>query len=211
MAQILNMARLYLSRDFDPAIADYAPRFAGKIDLVAEAGINPAAYTKKSHPDLKGVVVWHVGNAEIVAAARQIADQTGAELIWADPGAVQQETLSIIRFIYTLFSQIKMGRMVTDSYAVFNTRLRTWKGRPISAFGNGPSLGQVVQSQFDPGPALRAVCNSTIADEAALAHLKPELLFCGDPVQHCGTSLYAGRFRQDLARALQDPMRVVFT
>ena len=210
-AQILNMARLYLSRDFDPAIADYAPRFAGKVEIVAETDINPAAYTKKSHPDLKGIVVWHVGNPEIVAAAHRIAAQTGAELIWADPAAVQQETLSIIRFIYTFFSQEEMRRMVTESYAVFTAHLKKWKGRPVSAFGNGPSLGKVVQAKFDPGPTLRAVCNSTIGDETALAHLKPELLFCGDPVQHCGASLYAGRFRQDLARAMQDPMRVVFT
>jgi len=34
-----------------------------------------------------------------VAAARQIAEQTGAELVWADPTTVQQETLSIIRFV----------------------------------------------------------------------------------------------------------------
>jgi hypothetical protein len=55
------------------------------------------------------------------------------------------------------------------------------------------------------------VCNSTIADEAVLEYLKPELLFCGDPVQHCGPSLYAGRFRQGLARAMQDPYRFVVT
>lgn len=68
-----------------------------------------------------------------------------------------------------------------------------------------------MESKLDPGATLRAVCNSTIADEAALDHLRPELLFCGDPVQHCGASLYAGRFRADLARAMEDPSRVVFT
>jgi hypothetical protein len=55
------------------------------------------------------------------------------------------------------------------------------------------------------------VCNSTIADEAALAHLKPALLFCGDPVQHAGASLYAGKFREDLARAMAAPDRYVVT
>src|SRR5262249_11729058 len=77
------------------------------------------------------------------------------------------------------------------------------------AFGNGPSLAKVVESKFDPGPGLRAICNSTIADEAALDHLRPELMFCGDPVQHCGVSLYAGRFRQDLARAMAGPSPVL--
>jgi hypothetical protein len=58
---------------------------------------------------------------------------------------------------------------------------------------------------------LRMVCNSTIGDTAALGHLRPEILFCGDPIQHCGASLYAGRFRQDMARALEDPSRVLIT
>jgi len=210
-AQILSMAKVYISRDFDPAIAGYAPRFADKITLLADRDLDPARYTKALYPDLKGVIVWHTGDARAVAAARQIASQTGAELIWADPATVQQETLSIIRFTYQLFPQAEMERMVNESYGVFRTHLKTWQGRPVSAFGNGPSLAKVVETKFDPGPGVRAVCNSTIGDEAALAHLKPSLLFCGDPIQHCGASLYAGRFRQDLARAMLDPARVLFT
>ncbi len=125
--------------------------------------------------------------------------------------AVQQETLSVIRFVYKLVPQADMKQMVDASYGVFRARLKKWKGRPVSAFGNGPSLAKVVEARRDPGPTLRAVCNSTIADEAALDHLKPELMFCGDPIQHCGASLYAGRFRQDLARAMTAPDRVLFT
>ena len=62
-----------------------------------------------------------------------------------------------------------------------------------------------------PGATLRAICSSTIGDEDALNFLKPELLFCGDPVQHCGSSLYAGRFRADLAKAMADPSRLLIT
>jgi hypothetical protein len=211
MGQILSMAKIYLSRDFDPAIATYAPRFDGKITLAEERALDPARYTKAAYPNLKGIIVWHVGNDQAVIAARQIAAQTGAELVWADPTAVQQETLSTIRFSYKLFSQEELGALVNQCFGTFMKRLKDWKGRPVSAFGNGPSLGKVVETKFDPGPTLRAVCNSTIGDEAALAHLKPEFLFCGDPVQHCGASLYAGRFREDLARAMKDPSRVVFT
>jgi hypothetical protein len=209
--QVLGMAKIYLNRDFDPTIAIYAPRYTGKVAIFADQELNPAAYTKETYPGLKGVIVWHVGDAAAVAAARQIAAQTGAELVWADPATVQQETLSVIRFGYKLFEQSEMRQMVEESFAAFKTRLKGWKGRPVSAFGNGPSLGRVVSAKFDPGPTLRAICNSTITDEEALAHLKPELMFCGDPVQHCGPSLYAGQFRRDLARAMEDPARVVFT
>lgn len=97
--QILSMAKVYLSRDFDPAIATYAPRFVGKIDVRADRDLDPSRYTKASYPNLKGVIVWYTGDAGAVAAARQIAAQTGAELVWADPTTVQQETLSIIRFV----------------------------------------------------------------------------------------------------------------
>ena len=209
--QILSMGKVYLNRDFDPAIADYAPRFAGKVTLLQDVSLDPARYTKALYPDLKGIIVWYTADDRAVAAARRIAAQTGAELVWADPQTVQQETLSVIRFIYQFFPQLELQALVTDCYAAFTQHLKSWKGRPVSAFGNGPSLGKVVESKFDPGPTVRAICNSTIGDEAALAHLKPEIMFCGDPVQHCGVSLYAGRFRADLARAMQDPSRVVIT
>src|SRR4051812_45897167 len=81
-AQILSMAKAYLSRDLDPAIADFAPRYEGKIKLIEDRTIDPARYTS---PDIKGVIVWHTGDANAVAAARAIAAQTGAELVWADP------------------------------------------------------------------------------------------------------------------------------
>lgn len=103
------MAKPYLSRDFDPAIADYALRVSGKVALSAERALNPGAYTKERFPDLKGILVWHVGDAEAVAAARQIAEQTGAEIVWTDPAAVQQETLQTIRFAYKFFAQEEMG------------------------------------------------------------------------------------------------------
>lgn len=33
VAQVLAMAKIYMSRDFDPAIADLAPRYEGKIEI----------------------------------------------------------------------------------------------------------------------------------------------------------------------------------
>ena len=209
--QILGMAKLYLSRDFDPGIADFAPRFEGKVDISNDPEWDPARFTKARFPNLKGVLVWHVGNPEVVAAARQIAAQTGAEIVWVDPAAVQQETLQTIRFVYKFFEQAEMAVLVNEGYGAFRKHLKTWKGKSLSAFGNGPSLAKVVEAKMSPATELRAICNSTIGDTAALEHLKPQLMFCGDPVQHCGVSIYAGRFRQDLARAMADPERVLFT
>jgi hypothetical protein len=161
--------------------------------------------------DLKGIIVWNASDAQIVAAAKQIASKTGAELIWADPSTVHQETLVTIRFVYQFFQQTELEKLVNRSYETFRKNIYRWKNRRISAFGNGPSLENVVKSKVNLESTVRAVCNSTISDTAALARLKPELLFCGDPVQHCGPSLYAGQFRQDLADAMSDPSRILFT
>jgi len=203
-SQILSMARVFLNRDFDPGIADFAPRYEGKIEIPATKTFDLARYR------LKGIIVWHVDD-QTVAEARRIAAQTGAEVVLADPTAIQQETLLVIRFAYSLFENSELEQLVNECYRAFSERLKTWKGKSVAAFGNGPSLAKVVAAKIDPAADLRMICNSTLGDTAALEHLKPEILFCGDPVQHCGVSLYAGKFRQDMARALEDPSRVLIT
>ena len=205
--QILDMARVYISRDLDPAIADHAPKYAGKIELKHSKSSDPADYAT---PNLKGVIVWSC-DAATVAAAHAIAAATGAEVVMADPFQVQQETLLQMRFVYKLFGQDELMTLVDQCQGRFRDGLKGWKGKNFSAFGNGPSLAKVVEAGIDPGPSVRAVCNSTIGDEAALDHLDPELLICGDPVQHWGASLYAGRFRADLKSAMANPRRRLIT
>jgi hypothetical protein len=206
--QILGMAKVYLGRDFDPAIADYAPRFSGKVAIAPDAQGDPANYAGP----YAGLVVWYAGDATLNAAARAIAERAGCEIVWADPDLVQQETLQLIRFVFTLFPKPEIDALLSNSVHLFFLHLKRWHGRPVSAFGNGPSLQRVVEQRIDPGQTLRLICNSTIGDAAALAHLKPEIMFCGDPVQHCGASRYAGQFRADLAAALAaDPARVLIT
>ena len=211
ISQILSMATVYLDRDFDPAIADYAPLYSGKIEIPETHDLHLSDVDIACFHDLKGVIVWNTNDAQVVAAAKHIAARTGAELIWADPSTVQQETLVVVRFVYQFFQQSELENLVNQSYETFQNNIFRWKGRCISAFGNGPSLENVVKSKINLGPTVRAVCNSTISDSTALAQLRPELLFCGDPVQHCGPSRYAGQFRQALADAMSDPSRILFT
>jgi hypothetical protein len=205
--QSLTMANVFLARHFDPAIAGYATEYSGKISFVADPEGDPARYTAP----LRGVIVWSGSDARAVSRAQAIAQQTGAEVIYADPLMVQQETLAIIAFVYKLFSGAELGQLAAQSAETFFRYMPKWRGRPIAAFGNGPSLAGVVSEPHTWGNALRIICNSTIADSAALAALAPEVLVCGDPIQHCGCSLYAGRFRADLATALADPDRVLMT
>ena len=209
VGQTLDMAKVFLSRDLDPDIAGHAPKYHGKVALAQTKSRAPADYAA-AYPRLAGVIVWSC-DAASVAEAHAIAAATGAEAVMADPLQVQQETLLTMRFVYKLFSQDELGALVQDCRARFLAGLKGWRGRGVSCFGNGPSLAKVVEARIDPGPTVRAVCNSTIGDDAALAHLDPELLVCGDPVQHWGASLYAGRFRADLARAIENPKRILIT
>jgi len=204
--QVLNIAKVFLGRDYDPAIGDYAPRFRGKVKVVQYTNALPPEVTE----NLYGIVVWHAGSPELNSVPREIAQRTGCEIAWVDPQLVQQETLGLIKFALGLSAKDEIDKLLSNSVYLFFEHLKRWKGQPMSVFGNGPTLQQVVERKFDPGPTLRAVCNSTIADAAAMAHLKPELAFAGDPVQHGGASLYAGRFRADLTRALAENPSLVF-
>lgn len=208
--QILNAARAYMSRDFDPAIAGYAPRFLGKVQFLSTnaSGLGDIAGRL---PPLKTVIVWNLSDGRFAAEAKAIASRDNADVVFADPAVVQQETLLTLRGVHKLFEQSELHDLVTDSYRRFSTHLKSWKGQPISLFGNGPSLAKVVETKAPIAPGLRGICNSTIGDTAALAYLKPQFMFCGDPVQHCGVSLYAGRFRADLAGAMEEPGRFLFT
>jgi hypothetical protein len=209
---ILGMANVFLNRDYDPAIATYAPKFIGKIEI--------RPYDPEQQPEiglsLYGLVVWNADHPPLNAEANSIVNRTGCEVGWLDHNYVQQETLGMITLALGLLPKLEIDKLLANSVYLFFEHLKRWKGRPMSVFGNGPSLQSVVRlvadGQFDPGPTLRAVCNSTIADNAAMTHLKPEILFAGDPVQHCGMSLYAGQFRAELVKALSaDPSRVFMT
>jgi len=208
--QILSAARVFLSRDFDPAIADYAPRYQGKIQFVPTKTIDVSDATAQL-PPLSTVIVWNLSDGRFAAIAKTIADRSSADLVLADAEVVQQETLLTLRGVHKLFEQKELHGWVMDSYQRFSTQLKSWKGQRISVFGNGPSLAHVVDAKVPIAPGLRAICNSTIGDAAALDYLNPQLMFCGDPVQHCGVSVYAGRFRSDMARAMEDPNRFLFT
>ncbi len=165
----------------------------------------------KDIDDLKGIIVWNTSDPTGVTQAQNLAKQAEAQVVLADPNRNQQETLETIRFAYSLWEQEELSTFVEQSFEHFLQKVEQWRGKAISAFGNGPSLHKVVRDRFDIGDTTRAICNSTIGDAEALEYLKPELMFCGDPVQHCGVSLYAGRFRQDLAKALLEEGRVLFT
>lgn len=195
----------FISEDFDPAITNIGPKFSGLVNVRA----NSESYEDLERVD--AILVWNMAKPSIVSEAQQLGHRYNAEVVLIDPIRVQQETLDAIRFAYSLWTADELKQLVEESYIKFEQHAARWQGKAISAFGNGPSLGQVVEDEIDLGPSVKAICNSTIGDANALNFLQPELLFCGDPVQHCGVSKYAGQFRKGLAAALSNSNRVLFT
>ena len=195
----------FISEDFDPAIAEIGPKFRGLIS------VKEVSDSYEGLESIDAILVWNTARSSTVSEAQQLGQRFNAEIVLVDPATVQQETLDAIRFAYSLWTADELKLLVEDSYFKFERHAARWQGKTISAFGNGPSLGQVVNTRVDLGDTIRAVCNSTIGDREALNFLEPELMFCGDPVQHCGVSRYAGQFRKDLAAALSNSNRVLFT
>lgn len=205
-AQIATFAKPYLSRDFDPAIADIAPDMSGHLSLCGPEDIPDIDPAK-----LAGILLWHSGNDQVVAAAHQIAQRIGVPVIDVDPKRAQQETLSAIKFAWSLLPEEDGMAVVRKSAETFFTCLSGWRNRPVTAYGSGPTFGQIAASGYPVNTRLNMVCNSAVTDPAVLDLLDPGLLFCGDPVQHCGANRYAGEFRAALRTALEPEHRVLIT
>ena len=77
-SQLLNSAKSYLSRDFDSAIANYAPEFDGKIEIRRTVESHEYAEEPES---LKGILVWNTSDDMSVQSAKSLAEKTGAELV----------------------------------------------------------------------------------------------------------------------------------
>ncbi len=111
--EILNQSARFLPKDCDPMIADFAPRFSGKTQLLDAITLPPEI------SDLQGVIVWDTTQSATVGQAQQIAKDSEAEAVLADPNRTQQETLKSIRFAYSLWTQEELNSLVETSYARF--------------------------------------------------------------------------------------------
>ena len=77
------------------------------------------------------------------------------------------------------------------------------EGSDVSVvLGTGPSVERAFE--FDFSRCISIVCNTAIKDPDLLAHVKPKFVTAGDAVSHFGVSLYAERFREDLATVLHE-------
>lgn len=76
------------------------------------------------------------------------------------------------------------------------------RGKSALVLGTGPSAREL-RGGFEDWD-YRIVCNSAIKDQELMRRLRPTHICFGDPVFHAGPSAYAGVFREDLRRVVEE-------
>lgn len=133
-----------------------------------------------------------------------LSRMSGAEVITVathDPTAVEYG--NYCRSPWMLLPPEKKEALLTESQERFRHVLREQRdaGKTCSAvFGTGPSIDTAFD--FDFGNCMSVACNSIVANDALMDHIRPAFICAGDAVSHFGVSSYAETFRNDLIRAL---------
>lgn len=76
------------------------------------------------------------------------------------------------------------------------------QGGSAFVLGTGPSATMIDLATVDA--EIRIACNSAVRNRELLERYRPQILCFGDPVFHCGPSVYAATFRRDMIKAVRD-------
>lgn len=139
---------------------------------------------------LRGYLTEHLGGAQVITVATD------------DPAAVEYG--NYCRGPWEVLPAADKAALLQDSQDRFRKVLQAERdaGKTCSAvFGTGPSIDTAFA--FDFSACLTVACNSIVANEALLDHIRPTFICAGDAVSHYGVSQYAETFRADLVRAIQ--------
>jgi hypothetical protein len=85
----------------------------------------------------------------------------------------------------------------------------TVPGGSAFVLGTGPSATAIDLATVDA--EIRIACNSAVRNRELLERYRPQILCFGDPVFHCGPSIYAATFRRDMLDAVRDYDLLVVT
>jgi FkbM family methyltransferase len=113
---------------------------------------------------------------------------------------------------WTLLERSERERLLMESKTRFTSslaRLRAEGKEAAAVFGTGPSIEKAFDYDFSKCATI--VCNTIVADDELLDHVKPAFICAGDVVSHFGVSRYAERFRTDLVRVLRTRDILFFT
>jgi hypothetical protein len=112
-----------------------------------------------------------------------------------DPNDVEMETFWIAKLhLGDRQAEIAPSRARFEAY-----RRALPKRRKAYLLCTGPSLSRFAEFDFSDGYVI--ACNSVVSNDRLMDHAKPDFIVASDPIFHFGPSIYAEKFRQDLAAA----------
>mgnify|MGYP000111986543 CR=1 FL=1 len=220
-----HRASWYLTGEGSPiskvtlASTDPNAKIAAAPDYFANHGLNDDTLEIISSEDgylqalmrAKTVLVWKPLSVGLQRYLSRILDKaTIITVATQDPASVEYG--NYCRSPWMLLPEEQKTALLKDSQARFRAALQAQRdaGKTSSAvFGTGPSIDTAFD--FDFSDCMTVACNSIVANEALLDHIKPAFVCAGDAVSHFGVSRYAQTFRADLVRVLQERGIYLFT
>ena len=182
---------LEIGNSFDPAISRRIKMLLPKINLINKPTL--------SHDNLKNytIFIWRDFPNRI-----NILNGLEEDLDWFD---VDNQCNPSESSKYLWLSKTLFGKDIESlDNSLINYRYFLNSGFNSKAYvvGTGPSLSTVLDHDFSDGDVYAA--NSIVANKSLFHKLKPKAIVAADPVFHSGCSSYAGEFRKNLIRRLEE-------
>lgn len=159
----------------------------------------------------KVILVWKDMDQSVIAALRKKhPERTVLSVSTNDSTSVEYGQYCEAQ--WKILSAQEQASLHKSSAAIVRARLEALKysGRDKAVvFGTGSSIEAA--TSYDFSDCVTIVCNSAVTSDALMNHIKPTFVCAGDVVSHFGVSAYAGKFRDDLIKFLQNNDVLFFT
>ena len=159
----------------------------------------------------KVILVWKDMDRSVIAALkRKHPDRTVLSVSTNDVTSIEYGQYCEAQ--WRILSAQEQTRLHNSSAAIVRSKLEALKhsGRDKAVvFGTGPSIEAA--TSYDFSDCVTIICNSAVTSDALINHIKPAFVCAGDVVSHFGVSAYAGQFRNDLIKFLQNNDALFFT
>ena len=179
-------------------------------DSILKLRTDAAAYDERLARS-KVILVWKdIDQSVIEALKKKYPDRAVLSVSINDVTSIEYGRYCEAQ--WRVLSPVEQSRLHESSAAIVRAKLEALKhcGRDKAVvFGTGPSIEAA--TSYDFSDSVTIVCNSAITSDALMDHINPDFVCAGDVVSHFGVSAYAGQFRDDLVKFLQNNDVLFFT
>lgn len=102
---------------------------------------------------------------------------------------------------YDIFTKCNREQLINISLENITKLFKDMKGhRKAYLFGTGPSIDDANRYKFSDG--VRIICNTIVANDQLLEHIRPNVIAFTDSAFHFGISKYCEKFATDLVKVV---------